>query len=400
VLASVAPAVLTAALLCGLLPPPAGPPVVRASGESDATRAGIDARRQKLAKLKAELENERKLAAKLRGEENKVLEELESVDKRLDVMKRYLVTLEAQEQALDQHLAELATEIDARQAELDASHDRLAYRIRQLYKQGRPTLVEVAFTSESLPDLFRQVDFMMRMADEEKRLMTEIEQTKLDLMSARQEVEKRHLEARQVRAEEDRERSALIDLRAARGSHLHRIRTERHAHEAAAAELAAAQKELEQLIRTLESRLRQEGEFVPLHGPFADARGRLPWPARGAIVKKYGEHVDREHLTKTFNNGIDIGAAAGSPIRVVADGKVAFRDWLAGYGNFVVVNHGGGYYTLYAHAADFSVTVGQVVSSGDVIGHVGETGSIDGTKLHFEIRRESQSIDPTRWLAR
>jgi septal ring factor EnvC (AmiA/AmiB activator) len=364
-----------------------------------ASTGDIEQRRQELARLKQQLENERRQARQLRGQEQQLLAELGSVDKQLSVMERYLAKLEEQEQALDARLAQLAREIDARQADLDASRDRLAARIRQMHTRGKPSLIEVVFASESLPDLFRQLDLMMRLADEEKRLMADIEGAKTELLGARQEVEQGRLEVQLIRAEKDTERGALVGLRSTRQAHLQRIASERRAREAAVAELAAAQQELEQLIQTLEARIRAEGEFVPLSGPFAEAAGRLPWPIRGTVIGSFGRQRNAEHFTSTINNGIDIRAPAGTSIRAVADGKVAFRDWLTGYGNCIILNHGGGYYTFYAHASAVLVDVGQVVASGHVIGRVGDTGSLKGAMLHFEVRRGSQALDPRRWLA-
>ena len=102
----------------------------------------------------------------------------------------------------------------------------------------------------------------------------------------------------------------------------------------------------------------------------------------------------------TFNNGVDIAAPSGTPIRAVAAGRVEFVDWIGGYGNCIILNHGGGYYTLYAHAAETFVNPGQVVSHKEVIAEVGDSGSLNGFECHFEIRKSKQALNPIEWFAK
>jgi murein DD-endopeptidase MepM/ murein hydrolase activator NlpD len=102
----------------------------------------------------------------------------------------------------------------------------------------------------------------------------------------------------------------------------------------------------------------------------------------------------------TFNNGIDIQARSGAPIRAVAAGRVEFVDWIEGYGNCIIVNHGGGYYTLYAHASEIFVKSDDNVSAGTVIGEVGDSGSLNGYACHFEIRKSKQALNPMEWFAK
>jgi len=115
---------------------------------------------------------------------------------------------------------------------------------------------------------------------------------------------------------------------------------------------------------------------------------------RGKVIEDYGLHTHPKFGTSTRNNGIDIQAPAGTPVRAVADGFVDYRDWLTGYGNCVILNHGKSYYTLYAHLSDVAVSTGQTVAGGDVIGTVGDTGSLKGPMLHFEVRHAASAVDP------
>jgi murein DD-endopeptidase MepM/ murein hydrolase activator NlpD len=116
------------------------------------------------------------------------------------------------------------------------------------------------------------------------------------------------------------------------------------------------------------------------------------------VVAEYGPQVNPRFGTKTFRNGIDIEAVEGSNIAAVFPGHVVYTGWFRGYGNLIIVDHGGEYYTVYAHAADIRVTEGDEVKQGQIIGTVGDTGSLQGPRLYFEVRHEGKPQDPAQWL--
>jgi len=117
------------------------------------------------------------------------------------------------------------------------------------------------------------------------------------------------------------------------------------------------------------------------------------------VVSNFGRHKHPQYGTVTENTGVDIAAAEGEPVRAVARGQVEHVDFLDGYGNTVILSHGG-YYTLYAHLSETLVAAGQSVDPGQMVGRVGDTGSLDGTKLHFEVRERAEAVDPRIWLVR
>ena len=111
-----------------------------------------------------------------------------------------------------------------------------------------------------------------------------------------------------------------------------------------------------------------------------------------------GRIRDAEFQTETFRKGIEFGTRLGDPVYAVADGVVRFAGWFRGYGRIVIVDHGGDYFTVCGHLDEVAVAPGDAVREGDVIASAGETGSLAGPKLYFEIRRGSEALDPARWL--
>jgi murein DD-endopeptidase MepM/ murein hydrolase activator NlpD len=117
-------------------------------------------------------------------------------------------------------------------------------------------------------------------------------------------------------------------------------------------------------------------------------------------VTGFGRQVHPRFGTETFRRGVDIEADEGAPIRAVYAGTVLYRGQLKGYGNLIILDHGAGYYTLYAHASEILVEEGDRVRAGQAIGRVGETGSLEGPRLYFEVRYQGRPEDPEQWLRR
>jgi septal ring factor EnvC (AmiA/AmiB activator) len=180
-------------------------------------------------------------------------------------------------------------------------------------------------------------------------------------------------------------------------------------------ELSEAAKRLEAFIRDLQEKQRRAAKAAPptvrsrpappIQGApgstgtgFAGLRGRLAWPVDGRVVGEYGAQVHPRFGTKTFRNGIDIDVPEGTSITAVASGHVLYTGWFRGYGNLIIVDHGGEYYTLYAHASNIRVAEGDEVKQGQAIATVGDTGSLQGPRLYFEVRHGGRPQDPAQWL--
>jgi murein DD-endopeptidase MepM/ murein hydrolase activator NlpD len=128
-------------------------------------------------------------------------------------------------------------------------------------------------------------------------------------------------------------------------------------------------------------------------------KGTLPWPSPGPLLAPFGPVRHPRFGTLVPHNGLDIGAPAGQPVRAVADGTVIFCDWFQGYGRTVIIDHGGGLMTVSSHLAEITATTGRELSVGDAIGLVGDSGTLEGPRLYFEIRLDGEPQEPMAWLA-
>ena len=160
------------------------------------------------------------------------------------------------------------------------------------------------------------------------------------------------------------------------------------------AELAEEALQLERLLEGLLKRPRTEA-FEPSVS-FVSLRGDLPQPVAGTLAQGFGEHLHPKFHTKTMQSGVLVAAPLGAPVRAVAEGRVAFADFYQSYGPMVILDHGGGWYTLYTHLQGLAVAKGQVLQAGESVGAVGDT--VDGPRLGFEVRHLAQPQDPQKWL--
>ena len=208
---------------------------------------------------------------------------------------------------------------------------------------------------------------------------------------AQRERERKARAAAEREAKRQREEAALRE----RQQELERLRKTNQAEK-----IRQKEREIEQGKQSIEREQTLESlPSEPEAKPFFALRGNLMWPiSKGTVVAQFGEQVHPVLKTITQNTGIDIAVPNGTPIKTVAAGDVALIHWLPSYGNLIIINHNNGYRTVYTHLSDITVTAGQELAAGDVIGRSGD--SVSGSILHFEIWKDKTKQNPEAWLTR
>lgn len=280
----------------------------------------------------------------------------------------------------------------------------LAWRLREIYKYGRTSSLEFLLSSESFAQLLTRFRYLGLVAESDRNLMQRFDRERLQLEASEAKLRDQLAKVTALRKEKEKEQGNLVVLRKRKRDVASQIQNERKSYEQAAKELETAAARIQSVIEQLERRRREElARKIPApqwmaFPEFEKNRGVLNWPVSGSIIGKFGNNTHPRFGTVIFNPGIDISAPYGADIRAVAKARVDYSNWLAGLGNCVILNHGGGFYTIYAHASEVFVKVGQEVSTGQVIGKVGDSGSLKGSCLHFEVRKGKQALDPEAWL--
>jgi septal ring factor EnvC (AmiA/AmiB activator) len=208
-------------------------------------------------------------------------------------------------------------------------------------------------------------------------------------------IEGKRARLEQTEAEVAEEAQKLETRKEERDALVERLKDRRYYYEDMARDLQEAGRNLEQLLGQIDSGREGGGSTL-----FSGQIGRLIWPCDGEVISGYGVEQHPKFGTIIKNNGIDIKATAGSQVRSVAGGSVSFAGPLSGFGNCVIVDHGGGYYTFYGRLESVAVATGFEINQGDAVGSVGETSAPEGPVLHFEIRQGKKALDPRMWLLR
>ncbi len=131
---------------------------------------------------------------------------------------------------------------------------------------------------------------------------------------------------------------------------------------------------------------------------FSTLKGLLNMPVKGKIISFFGPYQNKKFNVTNFQSGIEIKADRGEPIRAVYDGRILYARWFKGYGNMIIIDHGNNYYTIYAHAQELFASQGDTVEMGEVVATVGDSGSMIGPSLHFEVRHHGKPVDPLKWI--
>ena len=182
------------------------------------------------------------------------------------------------------------------------------------------------------------------------------------------------------------------------------MQRERAVHEEAVRELEEAERELSSRLAEIEKQSPPAAMVAPeiqLRASIRKARGKLPFPVqKGRVEVHFGRAVDPRFGTVTLQKGIDVRANLGTPVLAVWDGKVVHAGWFKGFGNLLIIDHGDRVFSLMAHLDQLEKAVGDAVHQGDEVGTVGDTGSLKGPYLYFELRSGEKALDPERWLSR
>lgn len=365
----------------------AGAALVSVAGAQDAARAEAELRQ-----LRTEIERIRSQVAKDAAERDRLTRALRVAETAANKARGELDRLRGERQSREQRRAELARQKDDRERDLGRERAELAAQLRAAYLIGREEPFRL-FLNQQDPAragrLFAYFGYFGRaragqLAAIEGRVR-EIDTLDASLGSEQERIQR-------LEQAQKSEVSRLDKARSERGDVLANMAAESKARAASLQRLQREQAALEKLLREL----RRASQKFPTdsRSPFAGMRGKLAWPTAGKLAARFGER--RAGSVKW--DGVLIAAARGTPVRAVYRGRVVYADWLAGLGLLIIIDHGGGYLSLYGHNEQLFRAVGDQVAPGDTIAGVGDSGGRAQPELYFEIRQAARPLDPSPWF--
>jgi murein DD-endopeptidase MepM/ murein hydrolase activator NlpD len=333
----------------------------------------------------------------LRKEESSILGAISELDGSLEAQKKKGLEVFARRQKLLLELHKVEEELAGSTAKLDALKAEIGRRAAAMHRLRRTSFADLFAKAGGGPELRRMKDRLAAVLAFDARLVASTRDASKEArrLFAELGAEKTALETANTELEAERER--LLQIREARAALLRAIKNEREVIERVASEVAQSAKKLDQELNVIHG---QKAAPAPAPGGFDAQKGRLPWPVVAKIEVPFGKRVDPETGVIVVHKGLDLRASLADPVRAVFPGKVAYRSTLEGFGRVIILDHERGWYTIYAHLESFAAGDGAAVSEGQVIGFVGDSGSLKGPYLYFEIRQGKTAVDPAHWLSR
>ncbi len=340
--------------------------------------------------VEAEVKASEEALEKLRDKAVSVLDELAAAEAALRELQKAAHQAEAEVKAAGAKVASAELDEQAARDALIAQLDLLAPRLQARYQLSKARRASLLMSARSVGELLRRKRALedvlagdLRMLELARSSFERFEVRRLELVAAKLEQEERAKAALERRSQAKRRKDELAALHDA-------LLAEQGLREKTLGELYKAQAKLSRHVRQLDPTGEGEG--------FAKLKGKLPFPTDGHIEVGFGKVLNPKFNTVTYQNGLDLRAPEGTDVKAVAEGTVVHASAFRGYGNLVIVDHGDGFHTLYAHLASIGRQAGEAVEAGAVIGQVGDTGSLKGAYLYFELRKKGKPIDPKGWL--
>jgi len=380
-----------------------------ASGGLYDRRESID---DQLSSVQSKLQRAREREASLSAEIASVTQRIQSLETEVGDVSTKLVALE-EDLALHQRKLDALTELYELQSERLAflrdqygvAVKRLSARLVAVYESGEPSTLDVLIDAQSFSDILDQLDYLSSIAAQDRSIVKHVAgardhvrvlrertgKTKARVAAVTRVVKIRTEQTRALKNQLVARQQGLAAARSARRASLADVREDARHYASEAAALQAQSANVAAQIRSAQATVSSSPMYSQASTDSSPSASGFIWPVSGPVVSPFGWRWGRMH------EGVDIAAGYGTPIAAAASGTVIYAGWMGGYGNLIIIDHGGGIATAYAHQSSFAVGGGPV-SQGQTIGYIGCTGHCFGPHLHFEVRVNGSAVDPLGYL--
>ena len=374
-------------------PQPAKPSQPAKPAKKPSIDAQIAAEEKKRSDLNKQVQAYRKQIKDMGVKVEGLLIKVNTLQQDESVARQELKVLELQNSKIQENINILDASMKDQQVKIDELSRQMEERLLDIYKYGQSGTMRTLFASRSVFEAVETAYLLKIVNQRDEAILSQL-QTRVQNL----DMSKRTMDDQQMRL---KEKTAAVQTQRDKynrniketNSFIKSLQRQRDLAEKAVLEAEQAQKQAGAMIAALQKKKAAQSRA------YVSGKGSMfNWPIRGQLASPFGERVHPILKRKILHSGIDIAAPNGTPIKAPADGEVIYDGWLRGYGRVVVLDHGRGYSTLYAHLSASLVKEGQVVKSGSTIARVGKTGNVTGYHLHFEVRVYGTPANPIRYL--
>ncbi len=350
-------------------------------------------RLEKLQKERARLQQNIKDLDKKR---TSILSQLDQIGLEKNLIQNDIKRYTLQMEKANQELSAVQKKIPPLKARLEKEKESVSQVLVTLYKFGDMSYLDFLFQAADVTDLMSESKHLSLLAQYQENIILSFKQTLNELKEAQERIEEKKQEISGLLSQSQTKKMDLESQERKNRALIQRINQDKKTHLKTLDELKIRAEQFQKLINQL---IREKTSLPFTVIPLYEKKGSLQWPVQGKVVTTFGIEQHPTFKTKTENNGIEISTEKNSTISAIHPGKVVYADYFQGfYGNLIILDHGLSYYSMYGHCSDFKVQKGDIVRAGQPIAVVGDTGSLKGIALYFQINFKTDPLNPLQWL--
>ena len=362
----------------------------------------INEEKQRLKKIEQQIKNTKDEINNLQKKERGYLETLHKIEKLLRDTEKELQAIKKDLELAQKEIKQGEDELILEKQILKEKTKLLESRLREVYKRGLTGYLEILFNSESFSDFLTRFRYIKNILSLDAEVINDIRQQMKKIENDKINLENREEILSLLKKEVEKEKENIEFSIKAKKSIINKINSQKEAYLKSLKELEQSSQEIKHIIERIYKQQKEDSrktsqKEVPTV-TLKPKKGILALPVQGKLISGYGRQKNIEFNTYTFNSGIDISAPLGQVVHAAGSGEIIYTGNIKGYGQIIIIDHGGRITTLYAHLSKILIDIGEKVKKGQSIGQVGDSGGVSSTRLHFEVRVEGKPTDPMNWL--
>ena len=372
----------------------------------------IDSKKDKISTLRKEIQDVEKGIITKTQEAISTTEILIDLENKISLTEKLIRSLAREERFVASMIHDTQERIKRKKSYLDGLREKLTLRLQHLYKHGKSSFLKTIISADNWNEAIYRIKYLDILTKHELELRQELQDALTELDLEEKKLARDLTKNQRIQSDKQIENSRLETDKKRRKKYLNKVNNQKSTLENNLKQKQRMITEIESIINNLfndkSSMKKREDELARIRsmqnratsGNFSKMKGKLPWPVQGKIISRFGNQKNRKLNTITENVGIEIQAAVGTPIITVLDGVISTITYIRGHGNIIIVDHGGGFSTVYAQIENIQVNENEYIQAGDRLAKIASNGKSNNGKLHFEVWGNQQKLNPEHWLSK